>query len=135
MMQSSCMFLSGLVHCSPDSFFRAFRDVTSVVIIFLRTVVVVCFHDLIFRLSSQLKAASCVWCNSIRAIREYLLDPRVDLLDSRVRPNASRRSSASKTRTFFFSCSVFRFIYKYTLNADFIYLVLCLSRPPPYLHV
>ena len=56
----------------------------------------------------------------IRAPRKYLLDPRVDLLDPRYRPNdatqperyASRRASAPQARNFFKRCSVFRFIYK-----------------------
>ena len=38
---------------------------------------------------------------------------------------ASRLPSTSQSRNFFYRCSVFRFIYKYTLDADFLYFVLC----------
>ena len=72
----------------------------------------------------------------IRARQEYLLEGRVDLLDPRYRPNASHHPSATRhttralrvtpqARNFVNRCSVFRLIYKYTLNAYFLYFVLC----------
>ena len=72
----------------------------------------------------------------IRARQEYLLDGRVDLLDPRYRPNASHHPSATRhttraqrvtpqARNFLNRCSVFRLIYKYTLNGYFLYFVLC----------
>ena len=72
----------------------------------------------------------------IRARQEYLLDGRVDLLDPRYRPNASLHPSATRhttraqrvtpqARNFLNRCSVFRLIYKYTLNGYFLYFVLC----------